>query len=81
MDMGSDPALSMAARGASCCVKSQAPLPESNTETSKTAVPENATTSFVPTYDFVNSEKAFSEPGSADLSPPPLQSLLCTFLI
>jgi len=81
MDMGEHTAPTVTSRNDSCCAVSQAPLPESKTEVSKISVKlEKAATSAL-AIEEVNSESFGPRSQSQELSPPPLRSLLCTFLI
>jgi hypothetical protein len=70
----------VAASSASCCVISQAPLPESRNEASKLTLHEDLGS---PQAVVVKTHS--SQVGPPDVpqifSPPPLRSLLCTFLI
>ena len=81
MDMGEHAAQSMTAGSTSCCVVSQAPLPESKTEASKTTVKLElaATLTSVTNAEIPQNVHPRSVPQKP--SPPPLRSLLCTFLI
>jgi len=81
MDMGEHTAQSIMTRSASCCVVSQAPLPESKNEVSKTSVKLEKAATLVLANEEVNSASFRLRSQSQELSPPPLRSLLCTFLI
>jgi hypothetical protein len=81
MDMGEHPASAVAPRSSFCCVISQAPLPESKTEVSKTTVKLELAAALTLGTDVVHSEKLSPPSVPQELSPPPLRSLLCTFLI
>lgn len=80
IDMGEHTAPTVTSRSNSCCAISQAPLPEFKTGVSKIAVKlELAVAQTSATA--VNSEKVRASSVPLELSPPPLRSLLCTFLI
>ena len=81
MDMSEHAAQSITTRSASCCAVSQAPLPESKTEVSKTTVKLELTATLTSATNVVNSENVHPRSVPRELSPPPLRSLLCTFLI
>ena len=68
-------------RSDSCCAISQAPLPEPKTEVSKTTVKLELAPAFTSATQVLNSEKVRPRNVLQELSPPPLRSLLCTFLI
>ena len=81
MDMGEHAAQSITPRSPSCCVVSQAPLPESKTEASKTTVKLELAAALAPVINVENPENVHPLNVPQELSPPPLRSLLCTFLI
>jgi hypothetical protein len=82
MDMGEHTVPTVASRSNSCCAVSQAPLPESKTEVSETTVKLELAVALTPATDVVNPEKVRARSVPQEfLSPPPLRSLLCTFLI
>ena len=81
MDMGEHAAQSVTTRGKSCCGISQAPLQKSKTEASKTSVKQELSAALIPPGKVVISENIRSGDIPLNLSPPPLRSLLCTFLI
>ncbi len=81
MDMGEHAAQSITTRSASCCSVSQAPLPESKTEVSKTTVKLELAAALTSAINVANSENVHPRSVPQELSPPPLRSLLCTFLI
>src|SRR2546425_11310604 len=70
-----------AAPSTSCCVVSQAPLPESQTKpTEFSLAPTHAVVPEL-TWDLPRLENARPADVARDVSPPSLQPLLCTFLI
>lgn len=81
MDMGEHTATVVSSRSNSCCAISQAPLPESKTEVPKTTVKLELAVALTSVTDVVNSERVRVPTVPQELSPPPLRSLLCTFLI
>lgn len=75
------PTFTVSNRAKSCCAISQAPLPEAQAWAGSFAVaalPALSTDVVVATQPI---ESACSPDIARDSSPPPLQSLLCTFLI
>ena len=81
MEQAQKPPVSVSAASKSCCVISQAPLPEAQAwvgSFSVAAVPAVASSLVVAAQPF---ESPWSRDVKQDLSPPPSQSLLCTFLI
>ena len=81
MDMGEQTAPTVAPRSSLCCAISQAPLPESKTETSNTTVKLELAVALTLATDIGKSERVRTSSVTQELSPPPLRSLLCTFLI
>jgi len=81
MGMGEHAAPTVTSRSNSCCTISQAPLPESKTEVSKTTVKLKLAVALPSATDVVTSEGVHVPTIPQELSPPPLRSLLCTFLI
>lgn len=81
MDMGEHAAPRITPRSTSCCVVSQAPLPESKNEASKTTVKLELAAALIPVINVENPENIRPLNVPQKLSPPPLRSLLCTFLI
>src|ERR1700745_2847913 len=81
MDHGEEPPVSVSNSGKTCCGVSDAPAPEAQTWAGSFAVAALAasTSSAVVTTQPVG--RAWSPQIAKDSSPPPLQSLLCTFLI
>lgn len=81
MDMGTLPVETVCAQSQSCCAISQAPLPESRNNASKISPEEQLVADPTPS----NVELQLVHGGinyvPVDVSPPPLRSLLCTFLI
>ncbi len=80
MDMDEDGSSIAAAPGTSCCYISNAPLSESQykaPEHSLAAAPAGLDT----TWEFPRAEEQGPTDAVQHLSPPRLQSLLCTFLI
>lgn len=81
MDMGTESVPKVTAPAAPCCVGSQAPLPEAKNELSvPTGEPDFATV-IVPAAEDLTFETTNLSEVPHDVSPPPLQPLLCTFLI
>jgi hypothetical protein len=81
MDQAERRSVAVSAANKSCCVVSQAPLPEAQTGTGDFSVataPAMAASIIIATQRF---ESAWPRDVKQDLSPPALQSLLCTFLI
>ncbi len=81
MDQAEKPPVSVSPASKSCCVISEAPLPEAQTwagSFSVAAVPAVASSVVVAAQPV---ESDWSRDVEQDLSPPPSQSLLCTFLI
>lgn len=81
MDMGEHPAATVTSRSNSCCAVPQAPLPESKTELSKTVVKLELAAALTSATYVAKSEHLRTPSVPQELSPPPLRSLLCTFLI
>jgi len=80
MDQQEEPSAKVSAGSKTCCVASEAPAPEAQTWSgsfSAVAVPALVSNIFVATQPF---EPSWSRVASLDCSPP-LQSVLCTFLI
>jgi hypothetical protein len=80
MNMGDDGPPVVIALDQSCCFVSQAPLSESRFEASALSLVTPLAVS-VPTETAPRVHQMPSVLLLQDLSPPPLQSLLCTFLI
>ncbi len=81
MNQGEGPSVEVSPESKTCCAISEAPLPEAQTWTGSFAVaaaPALAASVVVATQPL---ESAWSADIALDSSPPPLQSLLCTFLI
>ena len=76
MDQAEKPPVTVSNAGKNCCVVSEAPLPEAQTWTGSFSV----ATAPAPASSITIESTWFSEV-KQDLSPPPLRSLLCTFLI
>jgi hypothetical protein len=73
--------VTVSAGNKTCCVASQAPAPEAQTWAGSFAVaapPALTSGVLVPAQ---SAESKWSSEVEQDSSPPPLQSLLCTFLI
>ena len=81
MDMGEHTAPTVASPNNSCCAISQAPLPESKTEVSKTSVKLELAAALTSATDVAHSGQVRPRSVPQELSPPPLRSLICTFLI
>ena len=81
MDMGERTAATVTSRTNPCCAISQAPLPESKTEMSKTTVKLELAVALASATDAAKSEHVRTSSVPQELSPHPLRSLLCTFLI
>ena len=81
MDMGIPPVQSITTQTASCCTVSQAPLPESKSELAKSSAQVPAENLLSRTAEIIERDDTHTTPDLQDTSPPPLQSLLCTFLI
>lgn len=81
MNMNVPPAQTVAARSEPCCLISQAPLPESRNEAPKISLQNELGVVPTPVIGVFRFHDARSSDAPEDLSPPPLQSLLCTFLI
>jgi hypothetical protein len=81
MSMDVHTAQAMGAADTSCCAISQVPLPESKSELSRATVQKMATTTLMVSIGLAYSENDVFADVSQDLSPPSLQSFLCTFLI
>lgn len=81
MDMGEHSGQTVTSRSNSCCAVSQAPLPKPKTELSKTTVKLELAVALTPATNVVNSERVRARSVPHEASPPPLRSLLCTFLI
>ena len=81
MDMGERTAPTVTSHSNPCCAISQAPLPESKTEVFKTSVKLELAVTLTSATDAAKSEHARTSSVPQELSPPPLRSLLCTFLI
>jgi hypothetical protein len=80
MDRPQEPPVGVANSSKSCCAISDAPAPEAQTWAGSFAVdalPASTSGAVVPTQPV---ERAWSPQIARDSSPPPLQSLLCTFL-
>ena len=81
MDMGAPSGPVLAAQTASCCSMTQAPLPQARHELSSPA-PEPASASLAPlSAETVILKNQTLVEVPKELSPPPLQPVLCTFLI
>ena len=81
MEQAEKPTVTFSNASKSCCVISEAPLPEAQTGTgsfSAAAAPAVGLDAIIATQP---AENAPYRDVKQDLSPPPLQSLLCTFLI
>ena len=81
MDMGTECAPVVTAPAASCCAASQAPLPEAKNELSVPAGESDLATVTVPVAEALRFEIKNLSDVPKDVPPPPLQPLLCTFLI
>jgi hypothetical protein len=81
MDMTEHPSRTLTAGSTSCCVVSQAPLPESKNEASPTCDARTSAGPLVSLGKVIEPDNAPVVSGPRDPSPPPQQSLLCTFLI
>lgn len=81
MDMGDHPTPTVTSLSNYCCAISQAPLPESKTQVSKTTVKLELVLALTSATDVEKSERVRTRNLFQELSPPPLRSLLCTFLI
>jgi hypothetical protein len=82
MEMDMPAGQMVAARFASCCATLQAPLPELQHGTATTSLQQAPTASVVGIAETMRFDEAASmNIPQVDSSPPPLQTLLCTFLI
>ena len=81
MGMGEHPVSTVTSRSIACCAVSQAPLPESKTEASKNTVKLESAAALTSATDAAKPEHVRIPSVPQELSPPPLRSLLCTFLI
>jgi hypothetical protein len=81
MEQAEKPPVSISPASKSCCVISEAPLPEAQTWAGSfsVAAPPAVASSVAVAAQPIESD--WSRDVKQDLSPPPLQSLLCTFLI
>jgi len=79
--MGENSAQSITTSDTSCCAVSQAPLPQSKIEVSKTTVKLELAATLTSVTKVENPENVRPWSAPQKLSPPPLRSLLCTFLI
>lgn len=81
MEHAKQPQVTIAKSSKSCCTISQAPLPEAQTWAGSFAVAAPLT--FAPSAVAATrpAESAWFPEIARDSSPPPLQSVLCTFLI
>ena len=82
MEMGTKTSLTVTAGTASCCAISQAPMPEAKSAHS-TPAPQQGPKSItvLATAEAMNHGNDRIVDVPQDASPPPPQSLLCTFLI
>ena len=80
MDMGTHSSPALAASTVSCCAVSQAPVPETKSAPSIPALEQGPATISALAVKVVNFERGHLV-DVRRASPPPLQSLLCTFLI
>ena len=81
MDMGTPTSPVLTAHTASCCTMSHPPLPETKSAPSGVASQQEPTSISLLAIEVVNSEHDPFVDIQQDCSPPPLQSLLCIFLI
>jgi hypothetical protein len=81
MEMGEQEAPRLTTSNTSCCVTSQAPLPESKTELLTITTGQELTAIPIPAHQVVISANIRFTEVPLNLSPPSLRSLLCTFLI
>lgn len=81
MDMATPSGPTVAAPSSSCCLSSQAPLPESRNETAKITVHQDLGSAPQIVYAETDFNEAQSDQVPQVSSSPPLQPLLCTFLI
>lgn len=81
MDMSTESAPKVTAPAASCCVASHAPLPEAKNELSVPTGESDLATVTISPAEVLSFETKNLSDVPRDVSPPPLQPLLCTFLI
>lgn len=81
MDMGTESTPSVTAPAASCCVASRAPLPEVKNELSGPTGESDLAAVTIRAAELISFETKNHSAVPLDVSPPPLQPLLCTFLI
>ena len=81
MDMPSSPPAAIASQPQSCCTIARAPVPEPRVRVSKVSVELKLEVSPSLNAGTAKASDIASVPVFVDFSPPPLQSLLCSFLI
>jgi len=81
MEHAEEPPVSVSRSGRTCCAISVAPLPEAQNWAGSFAVAALAASTSSAVVATQPVERAWSPEIAQDSSPPPLQSLLCTFLI
>src|SRR5437764_10046914 len=81
MEHAEEPSVSVSHSGRTCCANSVAPLPEAQTWAGSFAVAALAASTSSAVVATRTVERAWSPEIAQDSSPPPPQSLLCTFLI
>lgn len=81
MDMATPSGPALTGQTSSCCTMSRAPLPESKDAPIIPSLQEEPVTISVLAVEVVHFENGRFENASHETSPPPLQPLLCTFLI
>jgi hypothetical protein len=80
-DMPSSPPAAIASQSQSCCTIAHAPLPEPRVRVLKVSVDLKLGVSPSPNAGAAKASDIASVPVFVDFSPPPSQSLLCSFLI
>src|SRR3974377_1234811 len=81
MDMGAPSAPALTARTAACCSITGAPLPEAKSPPSSPAPQQGVASILILAVEVVQSGHGHLVDVRQDSPPPPLQPLLCTFLI
>jgi hypothetical protein len=81
MEMQTHPSGTWKVRTISCCAMSQAPLPEGKNELSNPAPAQELATVSILSAEAMHRDRQALTDLLTELSPPPLRSLLCTFLL
>jgi hypothetical protein len=81
MEMATHPSETWKVSTTSCCALSQAPLPEGKNELANPSPDQELDTVFILSAEAFRAAGATVTDVLCDPSPPPLRSLLCTFLL